>query len=333
MHTTPSLGQGAQVVRTPADAMSYMAQPGTLNSSWAQRKNSLRDHSRRPSVTTEDRRSPPPTLPEVETSSLEILKDDLGDIHTRLNKNPSLQHVVSPRSPPRASPAPPRPLDIDAEYQRRLASRTSNATITPARPRQYTNPLSPGWSGRADQVQSVSPSDTVRDKRWRSPPIERPGLPEEVPVDAVTPPKTISPPPASTPRPMLVRSATVPSKHAANASTATAAPATTSPQPFAPVLISHTDRAAVGNSSLVLVTLRFAFSLEADPNTHEVTVTLDTLRPAGGRLVAFIEQELRPASIQSDGTLGMEGLEMTDGSSAEDSDFEFDDTRLHPMLQ
>ena len=114
--------------------------------------------------------------------------------------------------------------------------------------------------------------------------------------------------------------------------------------PFTPILISHTTRPATGAASIVLVTLRFGFSLDAEPNTHSVTVTLDTLRPAGGRLVDFIDAAMRPESLavsrvsrESCGGVSIGctegGLEMTDGSSAEDSDFEYDDTRLHPMLQ
>jgi hypothetical protein len=105
----------------------------------------------------------------------------------------------------------------------------------------------------------------------------------------------------------------------------------------------------------VLVTLRFGFSLDAEPNTHAVTVTLDTLRPAGGRLLEFLDKVLHPTppaptppvpQSGRDSGIGQSGtgtplttesspepsLEMTDGSSAEDSDFEYDNMHLHPNL-
>jgi hypothetical protein len=87
--------------------------------------------------------------------------------------------------------------------------------------------------------------------------------------------------------------------------------------PFAPILLDQKTRAVHGPSN-VLVNLRFAFSLDENPNTHEITVTLDTLRPAGGRLLAFIDHLLRPQSLESETSPD----DMTEGSSAEESDLE-----------
>ncbi|EKD03119.1 hypothetical protein A1Q2_02568 [Trichosporon asahii var. asahii CBS 8904] len=115
--------------------------------------------------------------------------------------------------------------------------------------------------------------------------------------------------------------------------------------PFTPIVVGHQIRPSTETSTLV--TLRFAFSLDTDPNTHTVTLTLDTLRPAGGRLVQFVEDALRPYSASSASLIGSGesvnsvystgayegggegGPDMTDGSSAEsaedgDSDFEYD---------
>lgn len=107
--------------------------------------------------------------------------------------------------------------------------------------------------------------------------------------------------------------------------------------PFCPVVVGHSIRPSM--ETCTLVTLRFAFSLDTDPNTHTVTLTLDTLRPAGGKLVQFVEDALRPysASVSSVSFIGSSeresmtsvysnladegacdiGPDMTDGSSAE----------------
>lgn len=123
--------------------------------------------------------------------------------------------------------------------------------------------------------------------------------------------------------------------------------------PFAPVVVGHQMRPSTESSTLV--TLRFAFSLDADPNTHTVTLTLDTLRPAGGRLVQFVEDALRPYSAASSvltgsadsvnsvySTAAYEGApdwpDMTDGESAEsaedaESDFEYDPNPSYRFFQ
>lgn len=124
--------------------------------------------------------------------------------------------------------------------------------------------------------------------------------------------------------------------------------------PFSPIVVGHQIRPSTESSTLV--TLRFAFSLDTDPNTHTVTLTLDTLRPAGGRLVQFVEDALRPYSASSASLIGSgesvnsvysttayegnpeHGPDMTDGSSAEsaedgDSDFEYDPNLSYRFFQ
>lgn len=124
--------------------------------------------------------------------------------------------------------------------------------------------------------------------------------------------------------------------------------------PFSPIVVGHQIRPSTESSTLV--TLRFAFSLDTDPNTHTVTLTLDTLRPAGGRLLQFVEDALRPYSVSSASLLGSgesvnsvysnaayegngeHGPDMTDGSSAEsaedaDSDFEYDPNPSYRFFQ
>lgn len=277
--------------------------------------------------------------------------------------SPGVVTAGVPRSPPRVSPimqsspvlqqAPV--IDVDAAYfQRRMAARGSMSTLTPSShssmcgtvPSLHSStpsmsstasavimtPLGPGPAGLGS-----APSSSSHGSEYYEPPQSGRNSGHE------------SPPPARTSPTLGGRSHARSSpgirpKHLPSPSmsslAAVAAPAPAAPKrdaPFAPVLVAHTCRPATGPLSSVLVTLRFGYSLDAEPNTHEVTVTYDTLRPAGGRLVAFLDSALRPSSLDSTtsstNTSG-EGPEMTDGSSAEDSDFEFDaDARLQPMLE
>ena len=86
--------------------------------------------------------------------------------------------------------------------------------------------------------------------------------------------------------------------------------------PFAATLISHTTRASPTSASHVLVTLSFAYSLDDPPSNNSVSLPWEALRMGGGHLLDFVQGILGEHEEES------QRPEMTDGESAEESDFE-----------
>ncbi|KLT46436.1 hypothetical protein CC85DRAFT_289743 [Cutaneotrichosporon oleaginosum] len=366
----PTLGQGATVVRTPSDATMFMAQPGAQGP-WPTRQSSLRTPPRRPSdggqlpeaLAPRINGDPAPFLPPVHVTSL---SSDLRDTFATAEQNhskgrlPNRTLTRSPSAPHQSRVA----VDTSAGYTpgRRATGRPSNhtlhgstslsriagrgpspnLTITPSSAtleRSNSTTSTTATVQCASQAQAGASSAETRraPTLCREPSCTRLNTsthihprPSNASEDTLTTPRARTTTPPSTP------------------------PVTPPCESPPPVLVSHSVRQASEAGSVVLVTLRFGFSLDAEPNTHAVTVTLDTLRPAGGRLVEFLDKVLHPTSTPplsvpqsgrdsgidasrigtplSNGSSHELSLEMTDGSSAEDSDFEFDNARLHPNL-
>ncbi|WOO84890.1 uncharacterized protein LOC62_06G008401 [Vanrija pseudolonga] len=108
------------------------------------------------------------------------------------------------------------------------------------------------------------------------------------------------------------------------------------PPAFNALLLAHTSRPNTNADSTVLVTLKFSYSLNPEPVTQAVTVTFETLKPAGGLLIRFLENAIRPNSVGSlagSGGSGSGVLDMTDGSSADESDFEFDEGMAEVLIE
>ncbi|BEI92673.1 uncharacterized protein CcaverHIS019_0503010 [Cutaneotrichosporon cavernicola] len=367
----PTLGQGATVVRTPSDATMFMAQPGAQAPWPMARQASLRARPRRPSeggplpggfappITSD----PAPVLPPLQVTSL---SSDLRDTftvteHVQCNGRQPIGSLTRSPSAPHQSRAA---VDTSTGYTpgRRATHRPSNGGLhasaslsrIPGRgpsPNHITTPtamlLERSSSARSTKATASCPSPRTSPMAAESRPC--PTLCREPSCTRLNTsthihhhrPSNASEDTLTTPR---ARTITPPSPGLMT-------PPAESPPP---ILVSHSVRQTNEAGSVVLVTLRFGFSLDAEPNTHSVTITLDTLRPAGGRLLEFLDKVLHPTPSQSppvhlisrDSGIGESGtgtplvtdsspepsLEMTDGSSAEDSDFEYDNMRLHPNL-
>lgn len=378
-HTAaPTLGQGATVVRTPSDATMFMAQPGA-NGPWPMtRQSSLRSPPRRPSdgaplpeyLAPRINGEAAPLLPPVQ--STDSLTTDFASFafpdppSTRPHgRQPSRSLARSPSAPNQSRAA----VDTSGGYQpgRRVTGRASGSTLqaSASLSRVTRNGPSPSPS-QTSMAPPSTPSLTRSDSQMSSAPPR---------ASPTSPPRT-SPTHCREPSCTRLNTPThVHSTRPSNGSEDTLTPRVRPVMPHPPtppqsaprisvvdttpppILISHNVRTTTEPTSVVLVTLRFGFSLDAEPNTHSVTVTLDTLRPAGGRLIEFIDKVLHPPSPATspspthsagrDSGIGTSGagtplttessmpepsLEMTDGSSAEDSDFEYDNVQLHPNL-
>ncbi|GMK55872.1 hypothetical protein CspeluHIS016_0209280 [Cutaneotrichosporon spelunceum] len=356
--TPPTLGQGATVVRTPSDATMFMAQPGAQAQWPMSRQGSLRNPPpRRPSdggqlpeaFAPRINGDPAPVLVPAQVTSL---SSDLRDTftvteHVQCNgRQPNRLLTRSPSAPHQSRAA----VDTSAGYipGRRVTSRRSNGRLHASASLSRVaghgpspNPLATPTEVLLERSNSTS-SATATARAESRPCPTLCGEPSCMCLNTSTHvhhrPSNASEDTLTTPRVRTI-------------SPLSPAPAPPSAESPPPLLVSHAVRQTNEAGSAILVTLRFGFSLDAEPNTHSVTVTLDTLRPAGGRLVEFLDKVLHPTPVSSQqaqhgSCIGRSGtgtplvsdsspepsLEMTDGSSAEDSDFEYDNMRLHPNL-
>lgn len=269
------LGGGAQVVRTPQDAMSSM---GRINGAAMP---SYAPPSRQPSMRERDGYQPQ----QLQGQPQQQAPSQPGSRRPSISQPMPLAnaHVApSPRTDKRyvltdpgagARPTVAGRVDVDAAYAehqgRRLTLRVSHSTLV-----DRPSPGSGSNNHHEDRPRLTQPSPTFN----------------------------------------------------------AAAPA---PPSFNALLLAHTSRPNTNADSTVLVTLKFSYSLNPEPVTQAVTVTFETLKPAGGLLIRFLENAIRPNSVGSLAGSGGSGegvLDMTDGSSADESDFEFDEGMAEVLM-
>ena len=87
------------------------------------------------------------------------------------------------------------------------------------------------------------------------------------------------------------------------------------PTPFTATLLSKTTRASPTAKSETLITLEFGYSLDDSPRTSRAVIPWPVLIHAGGHVVRFIQEHLEEEGEE-------DRPDMTDGSSAEESDLE-----------
>lgn len=296
-HHSHTLGQGATIVRTPQDATMFMTQ---ANPAWVSRNSSLRETAapQRPPRQDDDgteflaprsTSTSPPQTHERSASSNSVLQ--FNPMEKAAPTRPLLL-ARSPSAPTVQTTTRRMPVDSSSGYQptRRLTSRASASTLQRSPPPRAC-PASPSSGASSASISLVSLAE------------------------------------AFTASPIHKGHRTRPSN--ASHDTLTPLPSLVPTNPTPPILISRNTRPSPDSGSAVLVTLRFGFSLDAEPNTHSVTVTMDTLKPAGGRIVNFLEQSLRTSTRSITPITPGSAETMTDGSSAEDSDFELDENVLH----
>jgi len=97
--------------------------------------------------------------------------------------------------------------------------------------------------------------------------------------------------------------------------------------PFHALLTSKTKRAGPTHKADVVIVLEFGYSLDDPPKNSSVVIPWALLRQAGGHLVNFVRDHLGETSSRSSAP------EMTDGSSADESDLESDTYDLNDLLR
>lgn len=100
--------------------------------------------------------------------------------------------------------------------------------------------------------------------------------------------------------------------------------------PFHALLTSKSTRPAPTGKNEILVVLEFGYSLDDPPKNTSVTLPWVVLGGAGGHLVRFIKDNL--TDEEEERCVSM-APEMTDGSSAEDSDLDSDSYDLNDLLR
>lgn len=93
-------------------------------------------------------------------------------------------------------------------------------------------------------------------------------------------------------------------------------PKTVNVEPFEATLIGKTVKPSPTSENTILVTLQFGFSTEDPPRNDNITIPFLKLKEGGGELVRWLEGLMPPGELPSGQP------EMTDGSSADESDLE-----------
>jgi hypothetical protein len=101
------------------------------------------------------------------------------------------------------------------------------------------------------------------------------------------------------------------------------------PSPFHAILKAKTTSTAPMSKSETLITLEFGYSLDDTPKNTSVCLPWAMLAKAGGHLVQFVKVNLSDEEDQCE--CGVP--DMTDGSSAEDSDRESGTYDLNGLLR
>jgi hypothetical protein len=104
---------------------------------------------------------------------------------------------------------------------------------------------------------------------------------------------------------------------------------------FRATLLSKSTRPSPTSHSETLITLTFGYTLDDPTKNTDVILPLERLQRAGGELLRFVESHLEGGGDRGSGVSSVEKIqpEMTDGSSAEESDLDSDEYGLSALLR
>lgn len=317
------LGQGAQVVRTPSDALKGIRHHITPLSPSARWREPITPTSGKGSSMEELRQGRPDTAPLLRHQKSEIRPVTPGRSFGLIGGGGDGDERAAPRlkDPPiRQSMSRRKRVEAGEEVET-VDSHSSFSSFESAHYARFS-PLSPA----ADEGENSVP----REKYHLSSEFGQSltgafagDMPSRFEPFRTSPSKIASPP-ALAPdetreRTRSLRRTTIrPARR--DESTTSAA------QPFTATLLSKTVKPSPTALSHILIRLEFGFSTDDPPDATGVTIPWPTLRVHGGELVRWLDALIPDGEAEGKG----EGQpEMTDGSSAEESDSdEFDLNRL-----